>query len=91
MKNSTCLRRQENHGQQKDTLEYTTKSGHRQIKPSLTLLKQLQADQQGFCLACGEVNDGIEPDASRYECQFCKLPKVYGAEELQLMGLFFRS
>jgi hypothetical protein len=55
------------------------------------LLKQLQADQQEFCLACGEVNDGIEPDASRYECQFCKLPKVYGAEELQLMGLFFRS
>ncbi len=40
----------------------------------------------GFCLACGEQQDGCEPDARRYECECCGARKVYGAEELLLMG-----
>ena len=30
----------------------------------------------------------IEPDARKYTCACCDKPKVYGAEELLLMGLY---
>ena len=43
-------------------------------------------DDIGFCLACGEENYGVEPDARRYECEGCGAERVYGAEELLLMG-----
>jgi hypothetical protein len=41
----------------------------------------------GFCLACGEEADGCEPDARQYECESCGERKVYGIEELLMMGL----
>ena len=41
----------------------------------------------GWCLHCGETVDGVEPDARRYVCETCNLPKVYGIEELMLMNL----
>jgi hypothetical protein len=40
----------------------------------------------GFCIACGEEVYGDEPDARGYECEACEEPKVYGAEELMMMG-----
>ena len=36
----------------------------------------------GFCLACGEQADGVEPDARNYVCESCGARKVFGAEEL---------
>jgi hypothetical protein len=36
----------------------------------------------GFCLACGEQADGVEPDARNYLCESCGQRKVFGAEEL---------
>jgi hypothetical protein len=39
----------------------------------------------GICVACGEDQDGCEPDARRYECESCGQPAVYGAEELLMM------
>ena len=39
-------------------------------------------DNPGFCLACGEEQEGCEPDARGYECESCGAMKVYGAEEL---------
>ena len=42
-------------------------------------------DNPGFCIACGEEQDGCEPDARRYECESCGAKKVYGDEELLLM------
>ncbi len=42
---------------------------------------------QGFCIACGEIQDGVEPDARGYECDVCGEPAVFGAEELLIMGL----
>lgn len=45
-----------------------------------------ESDGTGFCLACGEQADGVEPDAQGYECEACGKAKVYGAEELVLMG-----
>lgn len=68
---------------------YTTKTGLKQFKPSLELVEEMIENSQGFCLACGEVADGVEPDARKYECECCGKPKVYGAEELALMGLTF--
>lgn len=45
-------------------------------------------DCLGFCLACGEMAYGVEPDARGYECECCGARKVYGAEELLIMGAF---
>jgi hypothetical protein len=39
-------------------------------------------DNPGFCLACGTEVDGVEPDATGYECEACGATAVYGAEEL---------
>ena len=36
----------------------------------------------GFCVACGEDVDGVEPDARKYHCEGCDEDEVYGAEEL---------
>jgi hypothetical protein len=43
-------------------------------------------DNVGFCLACGEEQYGCEPDARKYECETCGAHKVYGAQEILLMG-----
>lgn len=40
----------------------------------------------GFCIACGEEADGVEPDARRYKCEACSQMYVYGLEELVLKG-----
>ncbi len=40
----------------------------------------------GWCLACGEEAEGVEPDARKYLCDCCQTRNVYGAEELVLMG-----
>jgi len=44
-----------------------------------------QDDMLGFCTACGEEVNGVEPDAREYECDCCGECKVYGAEELLIM------
>ena len=41
----------------------------------------------GFCISCGFRQGGCEPDASRYTCEDCGKPTVYGAEEIIMMGL----
>jgi hypothetical protein len=70
---------------------YTTKTGLQQFKPSTDLLEEMLDDDQGFCLACGSIEDGVEPDAIRYTCSDCGAAKVYGASELALMGLYFTT
>lgn len=68
---------------------YQAKCGKTQIKPAqATLLRAVERDDNtGFCLACGHEQAGIEPDARRAACEACSAPKVYGAEQLLLMGL----
>ena len=39
-------------------------------------------DNPGFCIACGEDAEGVEPDACGYECEHCGKHAVYGADEL---------
>lgn len=61
--------------------------------PSVTTERVTEAIQRsrqlfgnpGFCIQCGEETEGVEPDASRYECEACGEPGVYGAEELLIM------
>ena len=49
-------------------------------------MEAMEADEYiGFCTACGEQADEVEPDAREYECESCGECKVYGAEELVLM------
>jgi len=68
---------------------YKTKSGRVLIKPSIELLKELDEEGAGFCLACGHHDQFAEPDMERGECECCGEAKVYGAGELALRGLCF--
>lgn len=45
----------------------------------------MRDDSTGFCLACGNEQDGCEPDARNYKCEECGLNKVFGAEEILLV------
>lgn len=71
--------------------QYRAKNGHLQYKPSdAALIEIMEADNAtGFCLACGEYVDGVEPDAEGDACPHCRAFKVYGAEELFNRGLYF--
>jgi hypothetical protein len=68
---------------------YTSKSGLKQFKPSMELAASMIDNNEGFCLACGNIQDSVEPDARRYTCDCCEKPKVYGAEELVIRGLVY--
>ena len=70
---------------------YQTKSGLTQYKASIAAIREAEQDGEtlGWCLACGESQSGCEPDARKYECESCGKPKVYGGEELALMGLTY--
>ena len=46
-----------------------------------------EGENVGACLECGEVAEGVEQDAREYECESCGCHKVYGVEEIFLLGL----
>lgn len=48
---------------------------------------ELVEEYVGICLACGETQDNVEPDAHEYTCTSCGEKKVYGIEELLVTGL----
>jgi Zn finger protein HypA/HybF involved in hydrogenase expression len=51
------------------------------------ILRAVEADDMsGFCCACGADAHNVEPDAEKYECETCGEHKVYGAEQLLLLG-----
>lgn len=66
---------------------YQAKNGRIQYKPSLAQVQRMMDASKGWCLNCGKQQDGVEPDARRYTCDKCGEAKVYGPEELALMGL----
>lgn len=70
---------------------YKAKNGATQFKPSIAEVEAVMHgdNTDGFCLACGSVQGGVEPDARRYVCEGCGAAKVYGAEELLVMGLVY--
>ncbi len=65
-----------------------TKKMHKLIF-TVEVIKEAIENQQGFCLSCGTVHDYIEPDARGYKCDECEADKVFGAEEIILMGRVF--
>ena len=69
--------------------QYKARSGKVQWMPSIEEAQEMDNNQQGFCLACGYVQDGCEPDAAKDECEACGEHKVYGAAEIALMGLVY--
>lgn len=66
----------------------TTKSGKTVFLPTMDaeFESAMMDGNTGFCIACGADADGVEPDARKYECESCSEPRVYGLEELVLMG-----
>lgn len=44
--------------------------------------RQTSLGNPGFCRACGEEQDGCEPDAWNYECEFCGEDQVCAPEML---------
>jgi hypothetical protein len=72
-------------------IPYTTKTGLKQFKPQLTerAIEKAMFDHngEGMCLACGEEPDYADPDTRKATCEFCGKPKVYGLQELLMMGL----
>lgn len=41
-------------------------------------------DNPGFCRACGNEQEGCEPDARNYRCESCGKREVFGAEEIAM-------
>jgi len=44
----------------------------------------MSTDNPGFCLACGNEAEGVEPDAEDYECEACGEKQVFGCFTLLL-------
>ena len=42
-------------------------------------------DNPGFCVSCGNEQEGCEPDAEKYMCEACGERQVYGSEQLLFM------
>lgn len=63
------------------------------LHPSLTQDRIIDAakrqmcglDNPGLCVACGNEQEGCEPDAREYVCEACGEKTVYGASELVQM------
>ena len=70
---------------------YKTRTGRVQYRPAAGWLIAVinSGHETGFCLACAEDTDGIEPDAGACLCPQCGEPKLYGAEDLLIRGIYF--
>lgn len=66
--------------------KYTNKRGQVRFRPSLDELSEMEESNEGFCICCGNIQDGCEPDARNYECDECGRKAVYGYGELALAG-----
>ena len=47
---------------------------------------RMRGEYIGICLACEAERESTEPDACDYPCEECGEPRVFGIEELLLMG-----
>jgi hypothetical protein len=58
------------------------------VRVGMTLAEYQYMDEncEGLCVACGFVDDCVEPDAERYECVECESKAVYGIPQLLIMG-----
>jgi predicted RNA-binding Zn-ribbon protein involved in translation (DUF1610 family) len=64
---------------------YTSKAGEKRFRP--VIQSRSEMDDAGLCIACGVEASNVEPDARQYVCETCGENKVYGLEELVVMGI----
>ena len=73
------------------TREITTAKGNTYICPVFTADEYQDMiyglSNEGWCLTCGELVDGVETDARKYHCEVCDKKSIYGLEELLMMGI----
>ena len=76
-----------------ETVKRTLKDGTTSLcfKATDAEIRTLMADDTGLCLACGAERDCCEPDARRYPCEACGERRVYGTQELVIMGRFLEE
>lgn len=57
---------------------------HKSITPDrlVELMESEDMENHGLCILCGEIADGVEPDAEKYLCPSCHCSTVYGIEDL---------
>lgn len=65
---------------------FKNSKGLTRYKFTLEEIEEASENQQGFCIACGEARDSCEPDARHYDCDNCGQYKVFGVDELAIMG-----
>jgi hypothetical protein len=72
-------------------IKYKSKGGAIQYKPPFSWIQDVMIhdNTDGFCLACAANQSGVEPDVGKIECESCGARKVYGAELLLTMGLYY--
>ena len=72
------------------TTTYTgKKTGRTWYRPVMTSEEFYQATEnsEGFCVNCGAIAYGVEPDAEQYKCEGCESNGVYGFEQLVIVGV----
>lgn len=56
--------------------------GHPALERGKVIQTATESASKGFCLACANEQDGVEPDAEDYECEVCGEEAVMGAEQI---------
>ena len=57
--------------------------------PTLKAIEKAAEEYAGWCIACGRKHHQVDPDTHGEKCENskCGKLKVYGAEEMGLMGM----
>lgn len=55
---------------------------------ALCIRQLTTTDNPGVCLACGNDQDGTEPDAENYTCDECGESCVMGAQQILIAGAY---
>lgn len=70
------------------TFKYNGKSIHPRVTKDRVMdaaqRQMFGLDNPGFCIACGNEQEGCEPDARHYECEECEERAVFGAQEIAM-------
>ena len=72
------------------TSAYQNKAGRMLYCPVIETeheMFMINGTDDGFCLGCGGIQGGVEPDARRYECESCGEKLVFGFQELLIMDI----
>lgn len=70
-----------------NAISYKSRGGRMLYKPTCEMVEPLfHEDTYGWCLVCGEFEEGVEPDATNYHCEGCGENKVFGLGMLAIAG-----